>query len=103
SGIVLADGRLSLGTGLWGGFYQGQPVFGYAKRLAGLQHNLLDRPVLHVDMITAAQVLEQPAALVRALELSVAARDAWVRQVNVAGRLAANQKARPVQRNLPAA
>src|SRR5207249_18437 len=65
--------------------------------LAALQHDLLHRPVIDEDLVEAVEVLQDPRALRAALDLGVAARDVGVRQVDVAGRLAADEEAVPLQ------
>src|SRR5207245_1273516 len=77
-------------------------VLSDAERLVRLQHQLLHGLVVHVDVVAAAEVLQEPTALLGGLQLGVAARDAGVWQADVAGGFAADQQAGPVQVHAPA-
>lgn len=86
-----------------GRLQQRQPVLGDADLRAALQDDLLHRAVFDVDVVEAVEVLEDPRPLGAALDLGVAARHVGVRQVDVAGRLAADEQAAAFQLDAAAA
>src|SRR5262249_33023056 len=59
--------------------------------------DLLDGPIVHIDVVEAVEVLKHPATLFRLLDLGMPAGDAGVGQEDVAGVLAADEEPRLIE------